>query len=80
MREAVPDITEVLEISQRLGNPVKVGITLEMLGTVHERQGQYADTLEVRAGVGVADRAGYAEGANINRRHIARMRAKLGGG
>ena len=31
---------------QRLGNPAKVGIGLEFLGSVHERQGQYAAALE----------------------------------
>ena len=46
MREAIAAFTEVLEISQRLDNPVKVGIALEMLGTIHERQGQPEAALE----------------------------------
>ena len=47
MREAIAAFTEVLpKLTRRLDNPVKVGIGLELLGIVHERQGQYAAALE----------------------------------
>ena len=41
MREAIAAFNEYVEIQQRSNNPVKLGIGLECLGSVHERQGQY---------------------------------------
>ena len=47
MREAIAAFTEALEIcTSGSDNPAKVGIDLEFLGSVHERQGQYAAALE----------------------------------
>ena len=46
MREAIEAFNECVEIYQRLGNPAKLGIGLEFLGIVHERQGQLAAALE----------------------------------
>jgi tetratricopeptide (TPR) repeat protein len=81
MREAIAAFTECAEIYRRTNNPVKQGIILEFLGSVHELQGQYADALEkYEQALALLERAGAVREAENNRRHIARVRAKLGGG
>jgi tetratricopeptide (TPR) repeat protein len=76
--EAIAAFNECIEIDQRLNNPVGLALDLEFLGSVHERQGQYAAALEkYRQALGLLERVGHAEGARNNRRHIARVQAKL---
>jgi tetratricopeptide (TPR) repeat protein len=80
MREAIAAFTEALEIDQRLGRPVQVGIDLEFLGSVHERQGQYTAALEkYQQALNILERVGAVRVAENNRRHIARVQAKLRG-
>ncbi len=45
MPDAIAAFNEALKIHQRLGDP-KMGITLELLGIVHEMQGEFAAALE----------------------------------
>lgn len=79
--KAIAHFQEDLEIMRRQGNQVQVGIVLEFLGTVHERQGQYAAALEkYEEALGLLARVGAAREAENNRRHIARVRGKVGGG
>jgi tetratricopeptide (TPR) repeat protein len=80
-REAIAAITEGLEIRQRLGLVAKVGISLEFLGVVHERQGQYVAALEkYQQALELARQYSSPQYAAIVENHIARVRAKLGGG
>jgi tetratricopeptide (TPR) repeat protein len=80
MREAIRAFTEALEIAQRLGDPVSMGIRLEFLGGVHERQGHYAAALEkYQQALNILERVGAVREAEINRRHIGRVQAKLRG-
>jgi tetratricopeptide (TPR) repeat protein len=79
MREAIGALNEALEIFRRLGDP-KMGIALEMLGSIHERQGEYGAALEkYQQALQILQQVGMVQGAENNRRHIARVREKLGG-
>ncbi len=78
MRQAIAAFNEALEIARKLGDPVSMGIRLEFLGSVHERQGQYPAALEkYRQALGILERVGAVREAENNRRHIARVRAKM---
>ena len=45
MNEAINAFNEALAIYRKIGDPVKSAIAIEFLGSVHERQGQYAAAL-----------------------------------
>ena len=45
-KEAVAAFNEHIETQRRLENPTKLGIGLEWMGSVHERQGEYRAALE----------------------------------
>ena len=80
MREAIAAFTEVLDITKRLGNPVKVGIMLAILGTIHERQDQYAAALEkYEQALVLFKRYSHAAHVADTERTIARVRAKMSG-
>ena len=80
IRKAISAFTDVLEISQRRGNPVKVGITLEMLGIIHEHQGQYAAALEkYEQALALMWKYSSPQNVAIVQQHIARVRARMGG-
>ena len=78
-REAIEFINEGLEIRERLGLKAKIGISLEFLGSVHERQGQLAAALE-KYGQALELFKRYSHAADVadTERHIARVRGKLG--
>ncbi len=81
MREAIAAFTECAGIYRDTNNPTKLGITLEFLGSVHERQDQYAAALEkYQQALNILERVGAAPEAENNRRHIARVRGKMGSG
>ena len=67
-----------LEIDQRLGDP-KVGIDLEMLGTVHERQGEYMAALEKYEQAKLIYQKAIPTSLPIIEAHIVRVRGKLAG-
>ena len=78
--DAISAFNEALDIHQRLGNPAKVGITLEHLGLVHERQGQYAAALEkFRQALRLTQQYGSRQDVAIMEQDIARVQAKLQG-
>jgi tetratricopeptide (TPR) repeat protein len=75
--EAVDAFNEVLEITTRLGDPVKTGITIEHLGIIHERQGQYRAALEkYRQALGLLERYGSPQQVAIVQQDIARAEQK----
>jgi tetratricopeptide (TPR) repeat protein len=81
MREAIAAFNEALDIFTRLGNPAKIGLVLQDLGIIHERQAQYEAALEkYQQALGIVERAGAVREAEIIRRHIVRVQAKLRGG
>jgi tetratricopeptide (TPR) repeat protein len=85
MREAIAAFTECVEIHQRLDDP-KLGIDLEMLGTVHEIQGEHAAALEkYEQALSIFQQVGMAPEVKLAQQDIARVRAaqargKMGGG
>ncbi|MGD9099367.1 MAG: tetratricopeptide repeat protein, partial [Anaerolineae bacterium] len=78
MREAIAAFSEALEIYQRLGSP-KMGIALEMLGFVHEQQGEYAAALEKYRQARVIYQQAIPANLPIIERLIARVQEKMGG-
>ncbi|MGH2594076.1 MAG: hypothetical protein ACRDGG_11245, partial [Anaerolineae bacterium] len=65
-------------IHQRHGDP-KIGIDLEMLGAIHERQGEYAAALEkYQQAKNIFRQAGMTPDKDRMDRHIARVRGKMG--
>jgi tetratricopeptide (TPR) repeat protein len=79
LREAIAAFGEALEIFTKLGNLAKMGIVLEHLGIIHEQQEQYAAALEkYEQALSILERVGAVREAENNRRHIARVRGKLG--
>jgi hypothetical protein len=71
--------TRCLEIHRRHGDP-KMGIDLEMLGTVHERQGEYAAALEkYQQALHIFQQVGMIDYVRQAEQSIARVREKLGG-
>ena len=76
--EAVDAFNEAFEIYQRLGNPQKIGITLRMLGEIHERQEQYSAALEKYEQALALYRQYYPPYVPIAERAIARVRSKMG--
>jgi tetratricopeptide (TPR) repeat protein len=79
MRAAIAAFTNVLEIDQRLGRPGQVGVALVLLGSVHERQGQYAAALEkYQQALGLFQQYAPPEVERC-KRIIARVQAKLRG-
>ncbi len=79
MRKAIAAFKECLEIHRRHGDP-KMGIDLEMLGTIHERQGEHAAALEkYQQALRIFQQVGMANEARITQQDIARVREKLGG-
>jgi tetratricopeptide (TPR) repeat protein len=78
MREAIAAFNEAMEIYQRQGNP-KMGFALESLGSVHERQGEYAAALEkYEQAQHIFAQVGMKPDAEDMGRHIARVRGKMG--
>ncbi len=78
MREAITAFNEALEIYQRHGDP-KMGQILEFMGTVHERQGEYAAALEkYQQALGIFQQVGMAREVQLAQRDIARVRGKMG--
>jgi tetratricopeptide (TPR) repeat protein len=80
MWEAIAAFTEFAETHRRLGNPVKVGIGLEFLGAVHERQGQYPAALEKYEQALALYRQYAPPEIDRCKRNIALLRGKMGGG
>ncbi len=79
MREAIAAFNEALEIHRRQGNP-KMGISLELLGFVHEEQGEYAAALEkYQQALHIFQQVGMANEVRIIQQYIARVREKMGG-
>jgi tetratricopeptide (TPR) repeat protein len=77
IREAIASHSEALEIYSQLSNPTKVGITLEFLGSVHERQGQHRAALEkYRQALALLQKY-TPHDTGITERNIARVQAKL---
>jgi tetratricopeptide (TPR) repeat protein len=80
MGEAIAAFTEALDIFTRMGNPTRTGFALQDLGIVHELQGQHAAALEkYQQALNILERVGAVREAEINRRHIGRVQAKLRG-
>jgi tetratricopeptide (TPR) repeat protein len=78
IREAIAAFNEALEIFQRQGDP-KMGITLSLMGDVHEQQGEYAAALEkYQQALSIFQQVGMAREVQIAQQDIARVRAKLG--
>ena len=77
MREAIAAFNEALEIDQREGNP-KMGITLALLGTVHEKQGEYPAALEKYEQALHICRQALPTYVPEAERDIARVRGKMG--
>lgn len=79
MNDAIAAFNEVLAIFQRTNNPAKMGGALELLGSVHGRQGHFAAALE-KYEQAVALYKQYAP-AEVERcqRNIDIIRGKVGG-
>jgi tetratricopeptide (TPR) repeat protein len=80
MREAIAAFTDYMETQRRLSNPTKLGIGLEWLGIVHERQGQYPAALEKYEEALALFRQYTPHDTGITERNIAGVRGKMGGG
>ena len=81
MTEAIAAITEALDTFTRLGDPIKQGIALEFLGTVHEIQRQYAAALEkYRQALVLMQQYGSPRNVSIVENHITRVQTKMRGG
>jgi len=78
MREAIAAFTEALGIFQRQGSS-KMGISLSMLGEIHERQGEYAAALEKYQQARLIYQQAMPTNLPIIERKIARVREKMGG-
>ncbi len=77
LREAIAAFNEALEIYQRQGNP-KMGITLALLGQVHEQQGEYAAALEkYQQALGIFQQVGMAPYVAEAQQSIAQVRGKM---
>ena len=79
MREAIAAFNEALEIYRRLGDP-KMGISLSMLGEIHERQGEYPAALEKYQQARLIYQQAMPTNLPIIEQKIARVREKMGGG
>ena len=77
MREAIAAFNETLEIHQRQGNP-KMGLVLEFLGAVHERQGEYAAAMEKYEQARLIYQQAIPTSLPIIEKHIARVQGKMG--
>ncbi len=78
MSEAIAAFNESLEIRQRLGDP-KMGITLALLGHVHEQQGEYRAALEkYEQALSIFQQVGMALEVQMAQQDIARVRGKRG--
>ena len=82
MNEAIIAFNEALAIDRRkIGDPVKVAIGLEFLGSVHERQGQYAAALaKYQEALALLQQYSSPQEVAIAQNDIARVQAKLAGG
>ncbi|MFQ5611474.1 MAG: tetratricopeptide repeat protein [Anaerolineae bacterium] len=79
MGQAIAAFNEALEIDQRLGRPAQVGIDLEFLGSVHERQGHNAAALEkYRQALALFKQYAPPQYVADTERNIARVRGKMG--
>jgi tetratricopeptide (TPR) repeat protein len=77
-KEAVSATNEALETARRLGDPVKTGIRIEFLGSVHERQGQIRAALEkYREALALFKQYASPQYVEGTERNIARVQAKL---
>ncbi len=77
MREAIAAFNEALDIYQRQGNP-KMGITLALLGQVHEQQGEYIAALEkYQQALSIFQQVGMATYVAEAQQSIAQVREKL---
>jgi tetratricopeptide (TPR) repeat protein len=80
VQEAIAAFTEVLATYKKLRMPEKIGITLELLGTVHEHQGEYEPALEkYQQALEVLQQYGAPQQQAIVKHHIARVQAGLRG-
>jgi tetratricopeptide (TPR) repeat protein len=80
MHKAIAAFTEFTETHRRLGNPARVSIGLELLGTVHERQGQYTAALEkYQQSFELLRQYSSPQEAARLENHIVQMQAKLWG-
>ena len=72
--------TEFTETHRRLGDPFKLGIGLEFLGRIHERQNQFPAALEkYREALGLLRQYGSPQDVENICNDIARVEAKLRG-
>ena len=78
MSEVIAAFHETLEIFQQQGSP-KMGISLECLGNVHERQGEYATALEKYQQAQYIYQQAMPTNLPIIESKIDRMREKMGG-
>lgn len=79
MREAIEAFNECVKIYQCQGNAAKLGIMLECLGIVHERQGQLAAALEkYKQALELFKRYSSPQDVAYTERHIARVWGKMG--
>jgi tetratricopeptide (TPR) repeat protein len=80
MQEAITAFIEALVTYERLGMPHEIGIMLETLGGVHERQDEYEAALEkYQQALEVLLQYGSPQEQAITERDIARMQARLRG-
>jgi tetratricopeptide (TPR) repeat protein len=78
MAEAIAAFNEDLETQRQLNNPAKMGIVLEFLGSVHERQEQYAAALEKYEQARQLYVQYWPPGLRLIEQSIARVRGKMG--
>jgi len=79
MAEAITAFNQALEIDRRQENP-KMGISLSMLGEIHERQGEYPAALEKYQQAKLIFQQAIPANLPTIERHIARVRGKMGPG
>jgi tetratricopeptide (TPR) repeat protein len=78
MHEAISAFNEALEICQRQGNP-KMAAVLTFLGSIHEKQGEYAAALEkYQQALAIDEQFGSPRDVEIDHKDIARVRGKMG--
>ena len=80
MDEAIAAFNEALATYRKLGGPVNTGIAIDMLGTVHERQGQYAAALAKYREALVLFQKYTPHDVAITENNVARVQAKMEGG
>ncbi|MBK8990026.1 MAG: tetratricopeptide repeat protein [Chloroflexi bacterium] len=81
MEEAIAAFNEALTIQKPLGQPVKIAITIEHLGIIHELQGQYAAALaKYREALALKQQYSSPQQIAIEENHIRRVLGKMGAG